>query len=81
MRFSMKVCALMSLRHSIWPKSVSRPIMLMKSSLVTFLSLRLSSLLLKDSRIRAISFCVSARSSACVLQFLIFVMKSLRRII
>lgn len=34
----------------------------------------------KDSRIAAISFCVSARSSACVLQLRILVMKSLSRI-
>ena len=79
--FSMKVWALISLRHSICPKSVSCPIMLMKRSLVTLRSLRFSSFLLNDSLMSDISFWVSALYSAIVLQFLIFVMKSLSRII
>ena len=43
MRFSMRELAVMSLRHSICPKLVSWPDMLMKSSLVTLRGLRVSS--------------------------------------
>jgi hypothetical protein len=42
-RFSMRVVPVISFRHSIWPKLVYWPDMLMKSNLVTFLGRNASS--------------------------------------